>query len=101
MTTRDAETDRLMDAVLTLRTRAEAYGFFEDLCTIQELREMGQRLHVAELLDAGRGYQAISETTGASTATISRVNKCYMYGADGYRSVLERLRPRADGGPKA
>ncbi len=83
--------DRLFDAVLTLRDRGECYRFFEDLCTVEELRAMALRLRVAELLAAGRTYAEIAAETGMSSATISRVKRFLAYGADGYRLVLERL----------
>ncbi len=84
-------TDRLFDGILTLQSREECYEFFEDLCTINELRDMSQRLEVARMLEAGEKYDRIEEATGASTATISRVKRCLKYGADGYVKVLGRL----------
>ncbi len=84
-------TDRLFDGILTLKTREECYEFFEDLCTINELRDMSQRLEVARMLEAGEKYDRIEAATGASTATISRVKRCLKYGADGYVTVLGRL----------
>lgn len=87
---REELVDRLMDAVLLLQNRDEAYAFFEDLCTVAELRAMAQRWEVARLLHGGHGYQAVAQRTGASSATISRVKRCLLYGADGYRRVLER-----------
>lgn len=84
-------TDRLLDGILTLKTREECYEFFEDLCTINELRDMSQRLEVARMLEAGEKYDRIEDATGASTATISRVKRCLKYGADGYVTVLGRL----------
>lgn len=84
-------TDRLCDAFLQLSTREECYEFFEDLCTINELRDMSQRLEVARMLRAGEKYDRIEEVTGASTATISRVKRCLKFGADGYVHVLEKL----------
>lgn len=88
---RDAETDHLFEAILQLRTVEECYMFFEDVCTITELKALAQRFHVARLLKKGRTYNEIVEATGASSATISRVNRCINYGADGYNLVLERL----------
>lgn len=82
------ETDRLFDAILRLTTREECYALFEDLCTIREVRDLSQRFEVAEMLAAGRSYQEISVATGASTATICRVNKCLLYGKGGYRAAL-------------
>ena len=84
-------TDHLFDGILTLKTREECYEFFEDLCTINELRDMSQRLEVARMLEAGEKYDHIEAATGASTATISRVKRCLKYGADGYVTVLARL----------
>ncbi len=84
-------TDRLLDGILELKNREECYEFFEDLCTINEIRDMSQRLEVARLLQTGEKYDRIEEATGASTATISRVKRCLKYGADGYVKVLERL----------
>ncbi len=88
----DSSTRRLAQALLSLRTPAEMQSFLEDLCTIQELKSMAQRYEVAELLDEKWTYAQISEKTGASTATISRVNRCLVYGAEGYRQVLERMK---------
>lgn len=85
------EADHLFDAVLALKDQEECYRFFEDLCTVTELRALSQRLEVAKLLRSGETYTAIAEKTGASTATISRVNRCLSYGADGYKTVLDRL----------
>ena len=83
--------DTFYEAVLSLRTVEECELFFEDLCTIKELQAMTQRLRVACQLDAGRNYIEVYDATGASSATISRVNKCLAYGG-GYRTVLERLK---------
>lgn len=94
---RDAEIDRLFEAILTLRTVEECYRFFEDVATIGEIKALAQRLEVARMLDAGTTYEDIAAATGASTATISRVKKCLHYGADGYRIVLERTRRNGDG----
>ena len=80
----------LFDAILKLKTREDCKSFFEDICTIKELQDISQRLEVASLLDEGHSYQEISRLTGASTATISRVNKCLNYGAGGYSIVLGR-----------
>lgn len=87
----DPLVDRLFDAILTLRDRGECYRFFEDLCTVEEVRAMAMRLHVAELLRAGLTYAEIAARTGMSSATISRVKRFLNYGADGYRLVLDRL----------
>ena len=83
--------DMLMHAVLQLDSEEEAYRFFEDLCTIAEMKSMAQRLEVAKLLRQKVTYQEIAKMTGASTATISRVNRALTYGADGYHHVLDAL----------
>ncbi|MDO5378192.1 MAG: YerC/YecD family TrpR-related protein [Clostridia bacterium] len=86
----------LAEAMLTLETGDEALRFFEDIFTIHELQSVAQRLAVARLLKQRVTYQEIAERTGASTATISRVNRCLTYGAGGYQLVLARLKERAD-----
>jgi TrpR-related protein YerC/YecD len=86
------ESDKLYEAILTLRDVDECKAFFQDLCTVAELRAMEQRLEVAVLLDEGLIYNNILERTGASSATISRVNRALQYGADGYKTVLPRLK---------
>lgn len=83
--------DNLFDAVLTLKTSEECYDFFEDLCTINELKSLAQRLEVAKMLKAGNTYTLIGEKTRASTATISRVNRVLQNGKEGYGLVLERV----------
>ncbi len=80
--------DELFEAVLKLDDIKDCRNFFEDVCTIKELQDMTQRLEVAKLLSKGKNYQEISKATGASTATISRVNKCLVYGKGGYKSVI-------------
>lgn len=87
---RDDLTDQLCRAILSLDTMEECYQFFEDICTVGELRAMAQRLDVARMLYAGNTYDDIVAHTGASTATISRVKRCLNYGADGYMLVLEK-----------
>ena len=87
---RDAQTDELFRSFLALESVEECYLFFEDLCTINEIHAMAQRWQVAKLLDENRKYKEIEEITGASTATISRINKCLLYGAEGYRRVLDK-----------
>ncbi|HEX9609649.1 MAG TPA: YerC/YecD family TrpR-related protein [Candidatus Limnocylindria bacterium] len=87
---RTGEITELADALITLRTSDEALRFLRDLCTINELKELGQRWHVARLLDEGVSYHEISERTGASSATISRVAQWLRYGRDGYRLVIDR-----------
>ena len=81
----------LYRAVLTLKTPEECIRFFSDLCTVTELQAMEQRYQVAELLNQGHIYSDILERTGASSATISRVNRSLQYGSDGYRVAFERL----------
>lgn len=83
--------DKLFKAILSLETIDECYAFFEDACTVKEILDISQRLEVASLLKKGMNYAAISQKTGASTATISRVNKSVAYGTDGYKTVLERI----------
>ena len=92
---KDAHMDELFEGVLSLTSVEECYNFFEDLCTITELRAMAQRFQVAKMLDEGQIYSDIVKETGASTATISRVNKCLIYGTDGYRMVLDRAKGKA------
>ena len=88
-------TKRLFQAILNLKDIDECYNFFEDICTIKEIQDISQRLEVAELLSQNISYLEISKKTGASTATISRVNKCLIYGNDGYKTALERLKEEA------
>lgn len=88
---RNSQTDLLMRAILTLQNEEDAYRFFEDLCTIPEIKSISQRLEVAYLLCRKETYQKIAEETGASSATISRVNRALIYGADGYRRVLDAM----------
>ena len=84
--------DRLFDAVLALKTPEECYMFFEDVCTISELISISQRLKVAALLKEHHTCHDISDTVGASTATISRVNRCLLYGTGGYNLILDRIK---------
>ena len=84
--------DLLYKAILSLETPEECRAFFQDLCTVAELRAMAQRLEVARFLDEGLIYNDILQRTGASSATISRVNRALQYGADGYKTVLPRLK---------
>ena len=88
---KSAEIDELFKAILALETEEDCYRFFEDVCTINEIHSIAQRFHVAKLLYEHKTYSEIEELTKASTATISRVNKCLVYGADGYRRILERI----------
>ena len=90
------KSDRLYKAILTLETEEECYNFFQDLCTIPELRSLEQRYEVATLLSQGLIYNDILERTGASSATISRVNRSLIYGAGGYESVLEKMREQEE-----
>lgn len=83
------KTDALFDVILSLTSIDECYEFFEDLCTVKELTAMVQRFEVAGLLDQGKTFSVITEETGASPATIARVNKCLQYG-EGYSKALER-----------
>ena len=86
------EMDFLCDMILTLKDREDCYRFFEDIFTITEIKSAEQRLHVAKMLYEKKTYQEIAHETGASTATISRVNRCLNYGSDGYKIVLERAK---------
>jgi len=85
------QVDRLFEAILLLENIDECYNFFEDICTISEIKALAQRLEVAKMLREKITYTEICEKTGASTATISRVNRCLNYGADGYKMILDRL----------
>jgi len=85
------EIDYLFKALMCLENIEEFYKFFDDICTVAEVGEMSKRLQAAKMLKNGIVYNEISETTGLSTATISRVSKCLRYGSDGYNLVLERL----------
>ena len=88
---RQEATDRLFQAILTLKSPEECYAFFEDACTIKEIQEISQRFEVASLLWSGKSYSEINETTGASTATICRVKKALNYGKNGYKTALSRM----------
>ena len=88
---KNGQTDLLMEAVLKLESVEDAYRFFEDICTIAEIKSMAQRIEVARLLRAGVTYQEIAREPGASSATISRVNRALLYGAEGYVRVLDAL----------
>ncbi len=89
---KDLNLDYLFKAVLALETMEECNAFFDDLCTVQELKALSQRIHVAKMLSEHKVYSDIVATTGASTATISRVNRSLSYGCDGYRVVFERVK---------
>ena len=86
------EVDHLFQAILTLRNEEECYTFFEDVCTVNELLSLSQRYEVAKMLRERKTYLEIAERTGASTATISRVNRSLNYGNDGYDLVFERIK---------
>ena len=88
---KDPLADQLFKAILLLENEEECYQFFEDICTVSELKSLAQRLEVARMLQTGHTYDDIVARTGASTATISRVKRCLHYGADGYKTILERL----------
>ena len=83
--------EKLFRAILTLKTEDECRSFFEDVCTVKEMQEIAQRLSVADMLSQKKVYNEIARETGASTATISRVNRCLSYGSGGYDMVLTRL----------
>lgn len=86
--------DHLFDAILSLKDREECYRFFDDLCTFSEIQAMSQRMQVAMMLQDGRTFTQISEKTGVSSATITRVNRCLGYGANGYQLVLSRMKKK-------
>ena len=88
---RSEQADLLMKAMLKLQSDEDAYRFFEDLCTVPELKAMSQRLVVAKMLSDGRVYSDIVEATGASTATISRVKRSLEYGCDSYSMIFDRM----------
>ena len=83
--------NNLFRAVLSLETIEECYDFFEDLCTVAEIKEMAKRIAAAHMLSEGKKYTEIADATGLSTATISRVNRCLKYGSDGYTRALTRI----------
>jgi len=87
----DDDVDFLVNAILSLKNEEEVLRFLEDICTINEIEELSQRLEVAKMLYEGKSYEEIEKETGASSATISRVKKFLYYGADGYKTVLDRL----------
>ncbi len=84
-------TDGLFEAILSLENIEECYRFFEDICTVKEIQAISQRLEVVKLLVKNKTYHEIEKETGASTATISRINRALNYGSDGYKLILERL----------
>ena len=89
---RGKELDQLFNAVLSLNNLEECYRFFDDLCTVNEIQSLAQRLEVARMLKEGNTYHIIETETGASTATISRVKRCLNYGNDAYEMALERVK---------
>lgn len=91
---KNKHTDELFEAILELKDLEDCYRFFEDICTVKEIQALSQRLMVAKLLQENKTYTEIEEITHASTATISRVNRCLVYGADGYKSILERVKQK-------
>ncbi len=90
--------DELFKAVLMLEDEEDCYRFFEDICTINEIHAISQRWQVAKLLADKKTYNEIEEITKASTATISRINKCLVYGAEGYQRILARMREKENQG---
>jgi len=93
---KDKHVENLYKAILKLETLEDCYRFFDDLCTIFEIKAMAQRFEVAKMLYEGHVYSDIVKETGASTATISRVNRSLAYGSDGYKRILERLKNDGD-----
>lgn len=92
---KNKETDVLFNAILQLKNIDECYSFFTDLCTISEIKSLSQRMEVAMMLNEKYVYNDIAAKTGASTATISRVNRCIQYGENGYGLVIDRMKERA------
>ena len=88
---KDEAIDKLFEAILTLKNVEECYAFFEDVCTVNEIKALAQRLEVAKMLEEKMTYQEIQQETHASTATISRVNRCLSYGSGGYKLILQRI----------
>lgn len=93
---RGRELDQLFLAILSLKDLEECYQFFDDLCTINEIQSLAQRLEVARMLRDKNTYQKIETETGASTATISRVKRCLNYGNDGYQMTLDRVKQQLE-----
>ncbi len=89
---RNDNTDFLVDCIMQLKTKEECYDFFQDLCTVNEFHSMAQRCVVAKMLSDKKVYNEIVKSTGASTATISRVNRSLQYGADGYEKIFDRVK---------
>ena len=90
------ELKQLYKTIICLETEEECESFFEDICTIKELQDMSQRLQVARMLKGGANYQEVSKGTGASTATICRVNKCLLYGNGGYKTAIEKAEGKTE-----
>jgi TrpR-related protein YerC/YecD len=93
---KNAMTDALFDAILSLETREDCYRFFEDLCTVKEVSDMAQRLEAAKMLLNGNTYEQIVRTVEISTATISRINRCIQYGSGGYKDTIEKRKQAAE-----
>ena len=91
MNYRNPATDRLFETILSLKDLDECYRFFEDACTVKEILDIAQRLEVAKMLSEKQSYSVITQKTGMSTATISRVNRCLLYGTGGYQMALDRM----------
>ncbi len=91
---RGRELDQLFNAILSLRDLEECYRFFDDLCTVNEIQSLAQRLEVARMLREGNTYHKIETETGASTATISRVKRSLNYGNDAYGMALDRIKKK-------
>ena len=91
---KEEQTDKLFESIMLLNSIDECYDFFEDIGTVAEIKALAQRLEVAIMLDEKRTYKEIREKTGASDATISRVNRALLYGADGYKLIIKRLKER-------
>lgn len=89
---KNSDVDELYRAILSLENAEECSAFFEDLCTINEIVSLSQRLSVAKKLDEGKTFSVITAETGASSATIGRVNRCLSYGNGGYRKIIEKLK---------
>lgn len=87
-------TDKLFQCILCMQTVDECYQLFEDLCTVNEIQAIAQRMEVAAMLDEKCTYVEIAKQTGASTATISRVNRCLHYGTDGYKLAIDRMKEK-------
>ena len=93
---RSESIDRLFKGILTLKNVEDCYTFFDDICTINELQDMAQRLDAAFLLSEGKSYQTISQEVGVSTATIGRVSRCLNYGKGGYKTVIDKLKEETE-----